>query len=500
MYLQSGTLLQGGKYKIVRFIKSGGFGCTYEARHTVFDERVAIKEFFPKDFCNRESDKFRVTVGTENKKALVSKLKRKFIDEAVALRKLPHPGIVSVSDVFEENGTAYYVMDYIDGCSLDDLVRRDGALSEHKSLSYIREVCSALAYVHSRNRLHLDIKPGNIMVDNEGHVILIDFGTSKQYDEENGENTSTLLGLTPGYAPAEQYRREGVSHFTETTDIYSLGATLYMLLSGVKPIDAIARASGESLQSLPVSLASQIRNAVYSSMDMDKTKRPQSVKEFLAMMDEGTVVTPPPPPPPPKKSFLKWIIGLSAVCVTLVTLYIVFRDVLFPPDMNQSIEVTNELISQGRLIVHHPSPVKCFITDEDPANMEIDWDEVDLTLDSGTVIYPKSNSYICLHTEDDEIIYDTSLYFNFYDFVEYSIKNNNEDILQDMFKSLEESDGASYILNDTVTDNLTKYNTGVFFKCINDGYEITQIEFSTKPDIISSNYPKIKLIRCSKNY
>lgn len=87
MHLQSGTLLQGGKYRIVRFIKSGGFGCTYEALHTVFDERVAIKEFFPKDFCNRDADTLHVTVGTQSKKPLVSKLRRKFLDEAVAIPK-----------------------------------------------------------------------------------------------------------------------------------------------------------------------------------------------------------------------------------------------------------------------------------------------------------------------------------------------------------------------------------------------------------------------------
>ena len=121
MHLKVGTLLQGGKYKIIRFIKSGGFGCTYEAQHTFFDVRVAIKEFFPKDFCNRDDSTLHVTVGTQSKSALVSKLRRKFIDEAVILYKLRHPGIVTVSDVFEENGTAYYVMDYIDGSVIPSL-------------------------------------------------------------------------------------------------------------------------------------------------------------------------------------------------------------------------------------------------------------------------------------------------------------------------------------------------------------------------------------------
>ncbi len=111
MHLNSGTLLQGGKYEIVRYISSGGFGCTYLARHTLFKKSVAIKEFFAKDFCNREEATGKVAVGTKGKAELVGRLKRKFIDEATALYELQHNNIVRVFDVFEENGTAYYVID-----------------------------------------------------------------------------------------------------------------------------------------------------------------------------------------------------------------------------------------------------------------------------------------------------------------------------------------------------------------------------------------------------
>ncbi|MGM9873243.1 MAG: serine/threonine protein kinase, partial [Muribaculaceae bacterium] len=203
MHLQPGTLLQGGKYKIVRFIAAGGFGCTYEATHTILNARVAIKEFFVSDLCNRDSATGHVSVGITSKVALFDKLRRKFVDEAAALFKLNHPGLVRVTDIFEENGTAYFVMDFISGRSLADIVKAEGALSEARALGYIRQVCAALNYVHSNNRLHLDIKPNNIMVTGNDRAILIDFGVSKQYDEASGENTSTLLGCTPGYAPPE---------------------------------------------------------------------------------------------------------------------------------------------------------------------------------------------------------------------------------------------------------------------------------------------------------
>lgn len=282
MYLPENTLLQGGKYKIVRFISAGGFGCTYEAEHVMLHKRVAIKEFFVKDFCNRDETTSQISVGITSKTALVDKLKKKFIEEAQSLCALDHPNIVHVFDVFEENGTAYYVMDYIDGPSLNDLVKKNGPMSEPKALGYIKQVADALKYVHSRNRLHLDIKPGNIMVDEKDRAILIDFGASKQYDEEAGENTSTLLGKTPGYAPLEQMGNDVVK-FLPSTDIYALGATLYKLLTGVTPPSASLLASGETLEEMPSSISVSTHNAIIQSVQTNKMKRPQSIDEFLSL-------------------------------------------------------------------------------------------------------------------------------------------------------------------------------------------------------------------------
>lgn len=283
MQLQNGTTLQGGKYQIIRFIGNGGFGCTYEAQHVMLDTRVAIKEFFVKDFCNRDETTCLVTVGTQSKKGLVDKLRRKFIDEAKSLWHLQHQGIVKVIDVFEENGTAYYVMDYIDGHSLSELVK-DHPLPEKEAVDYICQICDALKYVHENNRLHLDIKPANIMITADGKAVLIDFGAAKQYDEENGENTSTLLGKTPGYAPPEQMGND-VVHFTPATDIYAIGATLYKALTGITPPTANMLTSGEALPPLPAEISRSTKDAILAAMQLNKKLRPQSVDEFIAILD-----------------------------------------------------------------------------------------------------------------------------------------------------------------------------------------------------------------------
>ena len=156
-------------------------------------------------FCNRDENTSHVTVATQGNRELVDKLRKKFNEEAKAVFQMKHDNIVRVLDIFEENGTAYYVMEYIDGKSLNEITKERGALPEAEAVGYICQVADALKYVHSLNRLHLDIKPGNIMVDKNGKAILIDFGASKHYDDDSGENTSTLMGVnTKGYAPIEQ--------------------------------------------------------------------------------------------------------------------------------------------------------------------------------------------------------------------------------------------------------------------------------------------------------
>ena len=291
MNLMPGTLLQSGKYRIERFIGSGGFGCTYQALHVMLNTRVAIKEFFVSDFCDRDDTAGTISVGSKSKVELINRLREKFIREAQMLFGLNHPGLVRVTDIFEENGTAYYVMDFIDGVSLRDIVRQRGPLPEAEALAYIRQVASALEYVHSHNLLHLDIKPGNIMVERSGTVKLIDFGASKHYDAGTGENTTTILGLnTPGYAPVEQCTGM-LATFTPATDIYALGATLYFLLTGKTPPASVSLVSGNAvLEPLPRGISDSTARAVSAAMSHRIEERPVSVWQFMRMLgDTGTL-------------------------------------------------------------------------------------------------------------------------------------------------------------------------------------------------------------------
>ncbi len=285
-FLSNGTLLRSGSYRIVRHIGNGGFGKTYEAEHILMHRRVAIKELFPANLCIRDVNTNAITFINKEQRDLMITLRKKFLDEARALYTLNHPGIIHVYDVFEENNTAYFVMDYIDGCSLQDMLQHFGVFNEADALYFIRQVAEALKHVHASNRLHLDLKPDNIMVDNHGRTVLIDFGASKFYDEKNGKNFSMVVGLTPGYAPPEQ-SADCLKVFSAATDIYALGATLYTMLTGKTPPSAqLISADEKEFDPLPSHISTSTCHAVYKAMQIKRKLRPQSIVEFLQLLGD----------------------------------------------------------------------------------------------------------------------------------------------------------------------------------------------------------------------
>lgn len=236
--LQENTTLQGGKYRIISVLGQGGFGITYLAEQTMLERRVAIKEFYMKELCSRDGSTSHVTIGTDGGRETVTRFREKFLKEARNIAKLNHPNIVKIIDVFEENGTAYYVMEYAEGGSLADKVNWEGYLSEPVATRYILQVAEALAYVHARKMNHLDVKPANIMLTDTDTAVLIDFGLSKQYNVGGQQTSTTPVGISEGYAPMEQYKQGGVGEFSPETDIYALGATFFKLLTGKNPPSA----------------------------------------------------------------------------------------------------------------------------------------------------------------------------------------------------------------------------------------------------------------------
>ena len=287
MRLQPGTFLQGGRYRIIDVLGQGGFGITYLAEQVMAERKVCIKEFFPKEYYNRDANLRSISLGTQGSAEIMERYKAKFVKEAKTIAHLDHPNIIHILDVFEENNTCYYVMEYIEGESLSSIVKGSGALSEDVAVGYIKQVASALEHIHEQQIMHLDVKPGNIMVrSKDNRAILIDFGLSKHYDATSGEATSTTpVGVSHGFAPMEQYKQGGVNHFSPETDIYSLGATLYYLVTGSVPPLA-ADIADDGLPALPAHLSSGVHRAIEGAMEMQRRRRPHNAAEFLALLGD----------------------------------------------------------------------------------------------------------------------------------------------------------------------------------------------------------------------
>ena len=291
MYLPCNTQLQNGKYTIEKILGQGGFGITYLATHNLFGKKVAIKEFFFKEFCERESNGLTVTVPTQKNREQVERLKTKFLKEARMILSLNHPNIIRVMDVFEENGTSYYAMEYIEGETVSSYIKRYGPMTEEYALSVIGNVANALAYLHQKGINHLDVKPANIMMDYQNNrVILIDFGISKQYDTRTGDGTTTTqVGVSHGFSPLEQYNDGGVATFSPQSDIYALGATLYKMITGKTPPNAI-ELSQQGGMAVPGSISSNVANAIVLAMLPIKQDRPASIAQWMAILEGKDVI------------------------------------------------------------------------------------------------------------------------------------------------------------------------------------------------------------------
>lgn len=285
LFLPIGTVLRG-RYIIQNIIANGGFGITYKAYDQTFDREVAIKEFFMKSLCYRKNITEMGYSDSSITKDTINAYKSKFIKEASVLSQFKScSGIVNVSDVFQENNTAYYSMDFIKGESIEHYVKTNGKLTENDSKSIIVEVANILKYVHNHNYLHLDITPRNIMRKDNGQLVLIDFGVSKHYDDKSGKQTTTTdVARSAGYAPLEQYQND-VQYFSPSTDIYALGGVFYFLLTGKRPPEA----SVDFELEWDIYVSDPIQEIVEKMMSPGAKSRPQSIEELLGLLDSTDI-------------------------------------------------------------------------------------------------------------------------------------------------------------------------------------------------------------------
>jgi serine/threonine-protein kinase len=294
-YLKEGHRLHNDKYQLLNVLGEGGFSLTYrgawktEVQGTLGKVPtlvpVCIKEYFFKDYCLRNSITNFIETNSETGKEIFDKNKEKIIKEARILSEIHHPNVVSVLEVFKQNNTVYIVMEFIAGHSLKQEVEQNGLFSEDKLKKIIFKIGQALDYIHEKNILHLDIKPSNILLDRNNNPKLIDFGISKRYDLSGDQETSTtLLAASKGYASVEQYDSEGMQVFSPRPDIYSLGATMYYLLTSQVPTESILR-STKGLQEpreLNPEISENIQKVILKAMALNASERYETIMEMLA--------------------------------------------------------------------------------------------------------------------------------------------------------------------------------------------------------------------------
>lgn len=294
--LKPGTQLQNGQYTISRFLNSGGFGITYVARNSL-NREVVIKECFPGAFCRRSNA--IVAARSRAHQSEFRSIVRLFVQEAHNLAKLVHPNIVGVHQVFEDNDTAYMVIDYIHGSDLLDVIETASVKMTPSSIvAMTRKLLNAVAFIHENGILHRDISPDNILIDQTGEPILIDFGAAREEASRASRALSALRVVKDGYSPQELYIAG--SEQGPWSDLYALGASIYHTISGVAPVNSQARLAAivEGREDPHLPLAGRFAHfpeGFLESIDMAMNslprKRIQSARDWLAMLDHRPIQT-----------------------------------------------------------------------------------------------------------------------------------------------------------------------------------------------------------------
>jgi len=289
--LPNGYLLDD-RYEIVSVLGQGGFGITYLAKSIKLEHQVVIKEFLPQNMAVRDQSHYTVTPYSQGD-SLYSHLLKRFVEEARLLANLRHPNIVKVVDFLEANETAYFIMDYEEGETLEDYLERNQTLNEQDILSIMMPILEGTKYVHSKGVLHRDIAPDNIYLKTNGMPMLIDFGAARNAIAQQSQVLSAIA--KDGYSPPEQYTPN--TEQNASTDIYALGAVMYRMITGNKPANAAQRQMallkgdtdpiGNIVQSHKDKYSKTLLQAIVQALDIQQEKRLQSIEEFQKAIAEG---------------------------------------------------------------------------------------------------------------------------------------------------------------------------------------------------------------------
>ena len=339
--LKPGTILDG-KYLVGEMLGQGGFGITYIGFDLLLEQKIAIKEYFPMStgMVSREGRSTVVWSDAVMQKSGVEKGFDSFLKEARKMAKLRSiPSVVGVNSVFIQNETAYIVMDFIEGETLLKKLQREGPMDYGTCVSLMTPIMQALSEVHKHGIIHRDISPDNIMVQNDGRLILLDLGAAKDLDIQgkDGNMQSSQMVAKQGFSPVEQYGRDG--KIGSWTDVYAMAATIYYCCTGVLPPSATDRTIGDTLTCRP-RLTKEEFDVLAFCMNVLPQNRPQNMDALLQIVTHPAGKTPPvrdvpktepirpetrnlqPPKPDPGRPLPKWLIPGIAAAVAVIALII----------------------------------------------------------------------------------------------------------------------------------------------------------------------------------
>lgn len=340
-HLAPGTILNA-KYLIGNFIGEGGFGITYMGKDLNLDVRTAVKEYYPQGLVNRIGDHTNtvsVSSSMPGGANLFKKGKWNFLQEARSIAKFPEvQGIVNVRDFFEENGTAYIVMEYLEGQTLKTYIRENGRMEPSECIRLMFPVMASLEKFHQAGMIHRDISPDNIMFMKNGTLKLMDFGSARYFTNQSKEMS---IILKQGYSPEEQYRKSGSQG--PWTDIYSLCATIYTCITGVKPENALDRMNQDTLKrpsQMGVAIRPEQENVLMKGLAVSQKDRWKSVQQLMDMFLSA-------PRPVPGKNRLPAIIAAAAAAVCMgVLLIVVTVNLLLSDTKGTAASVDSQEIAQ----------------------------------------------------------------------------------------------------------------------------------------------------------